>query len=74
MDIYSSLEKMNVIRVVQHTNLKFLEENKYWSGRTVMSPFKQLHNTTIPSPNQFLGWMDTFVILIRDIMNDVHTL
>ena len=26
--------------ILQHTNLKFLEDKKYWVGRTVMSPFK----------------------------------
>ena len=25
--------------ILQHTNLKFLEDKKYWVGRTVMSPF-----------------------------------
>ena len=39
LEIYSSLEKMTVIRVVQHTNLKLLEDKQYWVGRIIMSPF-----------------------------------
>ena len=26
--------------ILQHPNMKFLEDKKYWVGRTVMSPFK----------------------------------
>ena len=26
--------------ILQNQNLKFLEDKKYWVGRTVMSPFK----------------------------------
>ena len=25
--------------ILQHTNIKFIEGNKYWVGRTVMFPF-----------------------------------
>ena len=27
------------LKILQYTNIKFLEDKQYWVGRTVMSPF-----------------------------------
>ena len=62
-------------KILQHPNLKLLEDNQSWVGRTVMSPFKYLHSRIIPSEStSSLGWMETFGILIRELINDVQIL
>ena len=62
-------------RILQQKNLKLLDDKQYWVGRNVMSPFliiAQQDNSI--NPTSSLGWMDTFGILIRELINDVRKL
>ena len=39
-DLPSEDSKWEAENILQHKNMKFLEDKQYWVGRTVMSPFK----------------------------------
>ena len=65
----------NMKKKLQQPNLKFLEYKQYWVGRNVMSPFSIIaQEDNSSNPTSSLGWMDTFGILIKELINDVQTL